>query len=259
LHEDEKVKQYGELFWQKRQRKGVTLYEARKMMCQRGYFGNMMVETGDADALITGLTVKYSAAVKPIMEVIGTEPGSGLIAGMYILLTKKGPLFVADTTINENPTAEDIVQITLNTAKAMESTNLTPRVALLSFSNFGSHSGVIPQRMHRAAEILRKEHPYLVVDGEMQANFAMDNKLLTEVFPFSNLVGKRPNVFIFPDLASGNIAYKLLQSFGALEAIGPMLIGVNKSAHVLQMGSSVRDILNMSILAVVDAQNKHAN
>lgn len=256
LHEEDMCRNFGDLLWKKRQRKGLSQFEARKLMTQRGYFANMLLETGKADSLITGLTVKYSAAVKPIMEVIGTASGSGLIAGMYILLTKRGPLFVADTTINENPTAEQIVQITLNTAKVLEMANLKPRIALLSFSNFGSHQGEIPKRMNKAAAILREQHPELIIDGEMQANFAMDNDLLKEVFPFSNLVGKRPNVFIFPDLASGNISYKLLQSFGALEAIGPMLIGVNKSAHVLQIGSSVREIFNMSVMAVVDAQNR---
>jgi malate dehydrogenase (oxaloacetate-decarboxylating)(NADP+) len=174
---------------------------------------------------------------------------------MYVLLTKHGPLFLADTTINEIPTVEEIVEITVSTARVVKSINYVPKIALLSYSNFGSHKGVIPQKMRKATEILQRDYPELIVDGEMQANFATDEDLLAEVFPFSNLVGNRPNVFIFPELAAGNIAYKMLQSFGALEAIGPLLIGVEKSAHVLQMGSSVREIVNTTTMAVVDAQS----
>ena len=213
-----------------------------------------MVDCDEADVVISGQTVKYASAVRPILEIIGKEDGVKNVHGLYVLLTKSGPLFLADTTINVEPTVEQIVDITVNTARSMQRTNLVPKVALLSYSNFGSHKGAVPRKMHKAVEILRKAHPDLIVDGEMQANFALDQELLEEVFPFAELVGKRPNVFIFPDLAAGNIAYKLLQSFGAVEAIGPMLIGVRKSAHVLQMGSSVREIVNMATVAVVDAQ-----
>jgi malate dehydrogenase (oxaloacetate-decarboxylating)(NADP+) len=170
------------------------------------------------------------------------------------LLTKRGPLFLADTTINEDPTVEQIVEIAVSTAVSVRNRNIVPKVVLLSYSNFGSHRGKTAQKMHKAAEILRRDYPNLLVDGEMQANFALDNELLEEVFPFSSLVGNSPNVFIFPDLSTGNIAYKMLQSFGAVEALGPLLVGLNKSAHVLQMGSSVREIVNMTALAVVDAQ-----
>ena len=253
--EEEKVENFAQLFWQERKRKGVTLYEAKKMMKKREYFASMMVKLGEADAIISGLTIKYSSAVKPILEVIGTAKGTTTVAGMYVLLTKHGPLFLADTTINEIPTVEEIVEITVSTARVVKSINYVPKIALLSYSNFGSHKGVIPQKMRKATEILQRDYPELIVDGEMQANFATDEDLLAEVFPFSNLVGNRPNVFIFPELAAGNIAYKMLQSFGALEAIGPLLIGVEKSAHVLQMGSSVREIVNTTTMAVVDAQS----
>lgn len=252
--EDDKCNHFAECYWEKRKRHGVTLYEAKKMMKSREYFGCMMVDCDEADVVISGQTVKYASAVRPILEIIGKEDGVKTVHGLYVLLTKSGPLFLADTTINVEPTVEQIVDITVNTARSMKRTNLVPKVALLSYSNFGSHKGAVPRKMHKAVEILRKEHPHLIVDGEMQANFAMDQELLEEVFPFAELVGKRPNVFIFPDLAAGNIAYKLLQSFGAVEAIGPMLIGVRKSAHVLQMGSSVREIVNMATMAVVDAQ-----
>ncbi len=254
--ETEMVNEFAEKFHNDRKRKGVTAYEANKNMRTRGYFGNMMVKTGRADVLITGLSLKYPKAIKPVLEIIGKRPGVNKIAGMYILLTKRGPLFLADTTINENPSVEDIVEIVRSTAESVRRFNLTPKVALLSFSNFGSHHGAIPKRMHQAAEILHSTDPDLIVDGEMQANFAMDNELLSEVFPFSGLVGNQPNVLIFPDLASGNISYKLLQSYGAAEAIGPMLLGLNSSAHVLQMGSSVREIVNMAAMAVVDAQTR---
>jgi len=257
LHEEpEMIKEFAGKFHEARKRKGVTLYEAQKNMHTRGYFGGMMVKTGMADVLITGLSLKYPKAIKPVLEIIGKRKGVNKIAGMYILLTKRGPLFLADTTINENPSVEDIVEIVLNTSDSVKRFNIKPKVALLSFSNFGSHHGTIPQRMHQAAAILHDTHPQLIVDGEMQANFAMDNELLSDVFPFSQLAGKDPNVLIFPDLASGNISYKLLQSYGAVEAIGPMLLGLNKSAHVLQMGSGVREIVNMAALAVVDAQTR---
>jgi malate dehydrogenase (oxaloacetate-decarboxylating)(NADP+) len=254
--EPERMAEYANLFYNDRKRKGVTAYEAQKNMHTRGYFASMMVKCNHADALITGLSLKYPKAIKPLLEIIGKRKGVRTIAGLYILLTKKGPLFLADTTINENPSVEDIVEIVLNTAEVARRSNITPKVALLSFSNFGSHKGIIPRRMHEAAEILHRTHPDLIVDGEMQANFAMDNALLSEVFPFSNLVGKEPNILIFPDLASGNISYKLLQSYGAAEAIGPFLIGMDKCAHVLQMGSSVREIVNMAAMAVVDAQTR---
>lgn len=177
---------------------------------------------------------------------------------MYILLTKKGPLFLADTTMNAEPTADDIVEIVEHTAATVRKMSIQPKVALLSYSNFGSHKGEIPRKMQKAAAELRKRYPELIVDGEMQANFAMDNELLSEVFPFSTLVGKTPNVLIFPDLSSGNIAYKLLQSYGAVEAIGPILVGLDKSAHVLQMGSSVREIVNMATMAVIESEDEES-
>ena len=254
--DEERLDRFAKLYWEKRRRRGVTQYEARKLMKHREYFGSMMVELGEADVIISGLTVKYASGVRPILEIIGTAEGVDTIAGLYVLLTKQGPLFLADTTINEDPTVEEIVQITVSTALALKRTNLRPKVALLSYSNFGSHKGAVPHKMQQAIEILRKDHPELLVDGEMQANFATDPELLEEVFPFSSLVGNRPNVFIFPDLGSGNIAYKLLQNYGAVEAIGPILVGLNKSAHVLQMGSSVREIVNVATMAVVEAQTR---
>ncbi len=255
----EKVAEFTNLYYEARKRRGATEYEAGKNMITRGYYGSMMVKTGNADALLTGLSLKYPTAIKPIFEIIGREKGVNKAAGLYILLTKEGPLFLADTTINTDPTVDDIVEIVANTAEAIRKLGLTPKIALLSYSNFGSNKGESPKRMESALKIVRQKYPDLIVDGEMQANFAMNNKLLEEVFPFSDLVGKKPNALIFPSLASGNIAYKLMQEYGSAEAIGPLLIGLDKSAHVLQMGSSVREIVNMATIASVEAQQRKNN
>ena len=239
-----------------RKRRGWTLAECKSKVKTRDYFGSMMLREDKADALISGLTVKYATALRPILRTIGTTEGVSKAAGMYILLTKRGPMFFADTTINLDPTVEDLVRMVLNVADTVRRTNITPKVALLSYSNFGSSDGPDAVKMSKASAILRKEHPDLIVDGEIQANFALSPELMEESFPFSDLVGHRPNVFIFPNLAAGNITYKMLQSFGAAEAIGPMLIGTKKSAHVLQLGASVREIVNMATLAAVDARSR---
>ncbi len=254
----DRVIEFTDRFFEARKRKGITEYEARKNMITRGYYGSMMVKSGYADALLTGLSLKYPAAIKPIFEVIGRAKGVHKAAGVYIILTKNGPLFLADTTINVDPTVDEIVEIVANTASAIQKLGIVPKIAILSYSNFGSNKGELPDRMQAATEKVRKMHPDLIVDGEMQANFALNNKLLEEVFPFSDLVGNRPNALIFPGLASGNIGYKLLQSYGNAEAIGPLLVGLDQSAHVLQMGSSVREIVNMAAIAVVDAQTRRA-
>ena len=248
--------EYAQKLYDMRMRRGWTLAECRSKIKSREYYGNMMLKEGRVDALISGLTVKYPTALRPILRIIGTEEGLSKAAGMYTLLTKRGPMFFADTTINLDPTVEEIIQMVLNVADTVRRTNIEPKVALLSYSNFGSSNGPDARKMARASKILRKEHPELIVDGEIQANFALNPDLLQESFPFSDLVGHRANVFIFPNLAAGNITYKMLQSFGAAEAIGPMLIGTQKSAHVLQLGASVREIVNMATLAAVDARTR---
>lgn len=250
------VERYANILYQKRKRKGVTYSDAIKRMHDRNYFGVTMVEAGDADAFVSGITRKYKEVITPVFEVIGSDPDTRRIAGMYIMLSKRGPMFFSDTTIHESPEPHDLVETTLKTAEMVRSMNVEPRIALLSYSNFGASDKPEPRKVRKAVEILRKEHPELIVDGEMQANFALNKELLDENFPFSTLTEHQPNTFIFPNLAAGNIAYKMLQSFGAAEAIGPVLIGVNKPAHVLQMGSSVREIVNMVTLASVDAQTK---
>ena len=190
------------------------------------------------------------------MEILGPKSSQTRVAGMYIMLTKRGPMFFADTTLNEDPTAEHLAQIVAVVAQSVKRMNIVPKVALLSFSNFGSHRGVLPTKMRKALDLIRERMPDLIIDGEMQANFAVDNALLKEMFPFSELVDNAPNVFIFPGLASGNISYKLLQSLAGMEAIGPLLTGLDYPAHVLQMGSSVREIVNTAAMAVVDAQTR---
>ena len=246
---------YAKILFDKRKRRGLTLYEAEKLMHERNYFGSAMVETADADALISGLTRNYSTAIKPALQVIGVEEGVSRIAGMYIMITKDGPFFFADTTVNLNPCAEEIADITKLVVREVRKLNIEPRVALLSYSNFGSNEGEDAVKMGNALKLL-KEDKDLIVDGEIQANFALNTELVDDFFSFSALAKKSANTLIFPNLSSGNISYKLIQEMTQVESIGPVLIGMKKPVHVLQIGSSVREILNMVSIAVTDAQGK---
>jgi malate dehydrogenase (oxaloacetate-decarboxylating)(NADP+) len=246
--------EFAEIFYQKRQRKGVTLKMARQRIRQANYFGAMLVEKGYADTMISGLTASYSDTIRPALHVIGKHKGVNKVSGMYILNTKKGTLFMADATVNINPNINDLVEITLQAARMVKEFNIKPRIAMLSFSNFGSTNGEIPSKVMAAVDILHRDYPELVVDGEMQANFALNKIMLEENFPFSSLVGEQVNTLIFPELTSANIAYKMLQELGAAEAIGPVLMGLNKSVHVLQMGCTVTEIVNMTTIAVLDSQ-----
>jgi len=252
----ENAAKYAEYLYEKRQRRGITLYEAKKMMLDRNYYGASMVEFGEADALISGLTKSYSDTIKPALQIIGIQPGVNRVAGMYMMLTKKGPVFFGDTTVNINPSVKELVDITLLVEESVRQFNIKPRIAILSYSNFGSNEGPVPEKTREAVQILHEQHPEIIVDGEMQANFAINAHLLTDNFPFASLNGKPANTLIFPNLESGNIAYKLLQELGGAEAVGPILLGLNKPVHVLQLGSSVREIVNMVTIAVVDAQQK---
>lgn len=249
-------KKFGEAYFEKRKRKGVTLQEATKMMRERNYFGAMMVENGEADALISGLTRHYSETLRPSLKVIGTDENVKTIAGMYILLTKKGPLFLADTTVNFDPSWEEMVNITLLVAESIKRFGIKPNIAMLSYANFGSSKGADAQKTHKAVEYLHKHHPDLSVDGEIQANLALNKDLIKEIFPFSDLVEKRVNCMIFPNLSSGNIGYKLIQEMTDYELLGPILLGMKKPVHILQLGSSVREIVNMVAVAVADAQTR---
>ena len=254
--EFERRKAFGEEFFQLRMRHGLTAREGERLMRQRNYYGAMMVRTGRADALISGLTRTYPSVIRPALQVIGKSDEVDKVAGMYILETKRGPMFFADTSVNVNPTAEAIASIAALTAQAVRNLRIGPRIALRSYSNFGSAGGVEAKKMAEAARILKERHPDLIVDGEIQANFALNDELLSESFPFSTLHNKRVNTLIFPNLAAGNIAYKLLQEMAGVEVQGPVLLGMRQSFHVLQMGSSVREIHDMVRLAVVDAQIK---
>ena len=253
---EELRKQFGDLFFEKRSRKGVNKYEAYKLMKERNHFGCMLVETGVADCMISGLSRNYPDAIRPAIQIIGTEPGVKKIAGMYLLFTKRGPLFLADTTVNFNPTAEELAEITLLVAKEVKQFNIVPKIAMLSYSNFGSSDSPEANLVRKAREIVKAKDPALICDGEMQGILAFNQEILKENYPFTELVNGEVNTLIFPNLAAGNIAYNLLQEVGGADSIGPILLGLNKPVHVLQLGSSIRSIYNMVVIAVVDAQGK---
>ena len=253
---EEKREFFGSILFQKRQRKGINKYESLKLMRTQNYFGAMMVETGEADAMLSGLTRNYTDGIKPALHIIGTEEGVKKIAGMYLLLTKKGPLFLADTTVNINPNAEELADIALQVAKEVRNFNIEPRIAMLSYSNFGSSDTPEARMVAEATRIIKQRNPSLIVDGEMQGMMAFNKEILKENYPFSDLVDAQVNVLIFPNLTSGNIAYHLLKEIGGVDIIGPILLGLKKPVNVLQLGSGVRNIINMATVAVVDAQLK---
>ena len=253
---EEKRNHFATLLYEKRKRKGMTQGEAVEKMMNHDYYGAMMVETGEADAFISGFSRKYADTIRPTLQVIGVNEKYNHIAGMYIMLSKKGALFLADTTVNMNPSAQTLADTTLLTAAEVKRFNIEPRIAMLSYSNFGAYKGQgSPVRVKEAVELLHKNHPDLIVDGEMQANYAINGKLRYKRFPFNRLGDADANTLIFPNLSSGNITYKVLQSIGAAEAIGPILMGMKKPVHILQRDSTVREIINMVAIAVIDAQS----
>jgi malate dehydrogenase (oxaloacetate-decarboxylating)(NADP+) len=241
--------------WERRQRKGMSLAEASRRLYNPNYYGCVMVATGEADAMLSGATTTYPETLRPALEVIGAHPKAGLVSGMYMLVFEKRIVFCADTTVNFQPDSEQLAQIGYAASRIVRALGEVPRVAMLSFSNFGSVRGEEPSRVARAVELLRQRDPKLMVDGEMQADTAVDAATLTESFPFSSL--KEPaNVLIFPNLSAGNIAYKLLHHLGGATAIGPILVGMAKPVHVLEQGADVQDIVNMAAVAVMDAQDR---
>ncbi len=253
LEDKETVQSYAQVLFQKRQRKGVTLFEAEKMMRSRDYFGSMMVELGDADAFISGLTKDYAESIKPALQIIGPSKGTKRVAGMYIMINKRGTFFFSDVTMNEHPTTEELVEIAYQTANAVRVMGFEPKIAMLSYTNFGSNKGEVPGKAALATHLAKQKYPDLIIEGDIQANVALDTVLQKEMYPFSALAEHGANTFIFPGLASGNISYKILQEIGSTEAIGPLLLGMEKPVHILQMGSSVREIINMVAVAVVQA------
>ncbi len=251
----DKVEEFARAFTKKRQRKGMTMHLARKSLLSRTYFGMMLVEKGEADVLISGLSNDYPKTVLPAIQIIGLEEGVNKVAGMYIINTPKGNYFFADTTVNMNPTAEELVEIIGLTHRAVKFFNHEPKIAGLSYSNFGSAKGQVSEKMAKAVKLAKEKWPGMLIDGELQANVALNKGLMKELYPFSDLKDHHVNTLIFPDLQSGNIAYKTLMEIGGAEVIGPVLMGMKKSIQVLQLGSSVKEIYNMVAIAVVDAND----
>jgi malate dehydrogenase (oxaloacetate-decarboxylating)(NADP+) len=248
---------YAEFLWKRRQRKGMSFAEALRRLFNGNYFGSVMVACGDADALISGMTMQYPETIRPALEVVGAHPRAGLVSGMYMLVFDRHVVFCADTTVNIDPSAEQLAQIAYAAARIVRTFGIDPRVAMLSFSNFGSVRHSDAEKVARAVELVRLRDPNLIVDGEMQADSALDERILTESYPFSAL--KEPaNVLIFPNLSAGNIAYKLLNKLGGATAIGPILIGMRHPVHVLEHGADVQEIVNMAAVAVMDAQSRSA-
>ena len=266
LHEIEVVdpatsplrEKYAALLWGRRQRKGLSYGEAQQRLFNGNYFGSCMVASGEADALVSGVRTHYPEALRPALEVVGAHAKAGVVSGMYMLVFEKHLVFCGDTTVNIDPTAEQIAQIAYAASRIVRTFGETPRVAMLSFSNFGSVRHPDAEKMSRAVELLRERDPSLMVDGEMQADTALDAATLREGYAFSAL--KEPaNVLIFPNLSAGNIAYKLLNHLGGTTAIGPILVGMRRPVHVLERGADVQEIVNMAAVAVIDAQERAAH
>ena len=254
--EDERRLRYGQAYWETRQRRGVNLLDAQKWMRERNYFAAMMVNEGEADAMLTGYSRSYPSTVKPIMQLIDKAPGVTRIATTNMMLTKRGPIFLADTAINPNPSAEDLAKIALMTARTVRMFGMEPVLAMVSFSNFGSSTDASPVKVREAVAYLHQNYPDLIVDGEIQADFALNPEMLKDKFPFSKLAGKKVNTFIFPNLESANIIYKLLKELDKAVSIGPIMLGMDKPVHIFQLGASVEEMVNMAAVAVVDAQEK---
>jgi malate dehydrogenase (oxaloacetate-decarboxylating)(NADP+) len=244
---------YADELFRLRQRKGVTRSEAGELILNRNYFGSIMVSLGDADALVGGITMHYPETIGPGLEVIPLREGLRRVSGLYLMITQQGIYFFADATVNIEPTAEDLAEIAISAAETAERFNVKPRVALLSFSNFGSTRHPLADKVRRAVELVKKRAPALMVDGEMQADTAITPEIISETYPFSSLKGGA-NVLVFPNLEAGNIAYKLLAKLGGADAVGPILMGLSKPVHVLQRGAEVNEIVNVAAIAVVDAQ-----
>jgi malate dehydrogenase (oxaloacetate-decarboxylating)(NADP+) len=244
---------YAEQLYRLRQRKGITRSEADELMLNRNYFGSIMVSTGDADALVAGLTMHYPDTIRPGLEVIPLRPGLRRVSGLYLMITQQGIYFFADATVNIEPSAEDLAEIAISAAETAERFDVKPRIALLSFSNFGSTRHPLADKVRRAVELVKQRAPSLMVDGEMQAETAITPEIIEQTYPFSSLKGGA-NVLIFPNLEAGNVAYKLLARLGGAEAVGPILMGLSKPVHVLQRGAEVNEIVNVAAIAVVDAQ-----
>jgi malate dehydrogenase (oxaloacetate-decarboxylating)(NADP+) len=254
---DEKRLHYANTFWDSRKRSGITLLDAQKWMRERNYFAAMMVNEGEADALVTGYSRSYPSVVKPIMQLIDKAPGVSRIATTNIMMTNRGPMFFSDTAINVNPSATELAKIALMTAGIVKMFGMDPVIAMVSYSNFGSSTNnESADKVREAVAYLHKYYPNLVVDGEIQADFALNSEMLKNKFPFSKLAGKKVNTLIFPNLESANINYKMLKELNQVDSIGPIILGLDKPVHIFQLGASVEEMVNMAAVAVVDAQEK---
>jgi malate dehydrogenase (oxaloacetate-decarboxylating)(NADP+) len=254
--EEERRNRFASSFWKTRQRRGISLLDAQKLMRERNYFAAMMVNEGEADALVSGHSRSYPSVVKPMLQLIEKAPGASLVATTNMMLTARGPMFLSDTAININPSADDLAKIAIMTANSARMFGIEPVIAMVSFSNFGSSTNEGAGKVREAVAYLHKNHPDLIVDGEIQADFALNQEMLEKKFPFSKLAGKKVNTLIFPNLESANITYKLLKELNNVESIGPIMLGMGKPVHIFQLGASVEEMVNMSAIAVIDAQEK---
>jgi malate dehydrogenase (oxaloacetate-decarboxylating)(NADP+) len=257
--ETERRNKYAYDYWKKRQRNGITLLASKKLMHERNYFAAMMVNEKEADALVTGYTRSYPSVVKPMIELIGKQRGVNRISATNIMLTKRGPIFFSDTAININPTAEELANITYMTSVAIKMFGFDPQIAMLSFSNFGSSESLLAEKVSKAVQIMHKKHPSINVDGEIQADFALNSKMLKEKFPFSKLNGKKVNGLVFPNLESANIAYKLMKEFNEADSVGPIIMGLKEPVHIIPLGASVDEMVHIACIAIVQAQEKSKN
>ena len=256
--EDQKInrEKYSKIFWNEQKRRGISEYESISKLKERNYFGAMMVKSGDADGMLTGYSRSYPSVVKPIIDIIGKAKGVSRIAASNIMLTERGPIFLSDTSLNIDPGSKELAIIAKMTSDLVEMFGLKPIIALLSFSNFGSSRFSQADKVSKAVKYLHKVLPNLIVDGPIQSDFALNSDMLKERFPFSSLVNKNVNTLIFPNLDSANITYKLMKELNNNLSIGPILLGLNQPIHVLQLGASVEEIVNMAAVAVIDAQQK---
>ena len=254
--EEAKRKEYADIFWKQRQRSGISLLDAQKWMRERNYYAAMMVKQGEADAMVSGYSRSYPNVVKPMLQLIGKAPGITLVATTNMMMTNRGPMFLSDTAINPNPTADELAKIALMTAKTARMFGIEPVIAMISFSNFGSSINPGAEKVRESVAYLHKYYPDLIIDGELQADFALNPEMLMKKFPFSKLAGKKVNTLIFPNLESANITYKLLKELYKVDSIGPIMMGMDKPVHIFQLGASVEEMVNMVAVAVVDAQEK---
>ena len=254
--ENERRLLFADQYWEARKRRGLSLLDAQKWMRERNYFAAMMVNTGEADALVTGFSRSYPNVAKPMMQLIGKAPGVTKIASTNLMMTSRGPMFLSDTAINPDPSSDDLAKIALMTAKTVRMFGMEPVIAMVSYSNFGSSESPSAVKVRDAVAYLHKYYPDLIVDGEIQADFAMNSEMLKSKFPFSKLAGKKVNTLIFPNLDAANLNYKMLKEMYKVDSIGPIMLGMNKPVHIFQLGASVDEMVNMAAVAVVDAQEK---